>query len=137
MSKTKLNEIIIENRKKRGLTQVELAKKMNLSSKTISKWETGVTNPDFESLVKLSQILEIDINNLFDSFDKEEESKKLNSHINKDIVSFIYNVIGIAMGIAVVVLKALDKLDVNNGLIMLGLGLLCIGLSLLNNKNSR
>lgn len=44
----------------------------------------------------------------------------------------IFKAIGLAMGVAVVVLSILKGIDVNSAIIMLGIGLLCLGISSLN-----
>lgn len=61
----KMNEIIREQRKKQNLTQEQLAEKLNVSSKTISKWETGLRLPDTEIIPILAKVLNISIDELF------------------------------------------------------------------------
>ena len=51
----KLAERLLILRRERGLTQEEVAEKIGVSNKTYSKWETGSTSPDLETLVKLAQ----------------------------------------------------------------------------------
>ncbi len=51
----KLAERLLTLRTERGLTQEEAAEKIGVSNKTYSKWETGSTSPDIETVVKLSQ----------------------------------------------------------------------------------
>ena len=46
-------------RKRSGLTQAELAEKLNISNKTISKWENGVNQPDISALRTICQIFGI------------------------------------------------------------------------------
>ncbi len=43
-------------RKERGLTQDQAAEALFVSSKTVSRWETGATIPDLETLVKLAEV---------------------------------------------------------------------------------
>lgn len=52
----KLGERIKQNRVDKGLTQQDLAEKMNVSRPTISNWETGRSYPDLESLVEISNL---------------------------------------------------------------------------------
>ncbi len=50
-----------EARKRKGLTQKQLAKEMGVILKTVRNWEQGIANPDFETLMKLSILLECDL----------------------------------------------------------------------------
>ena len=68
-----MKDIIREQRKKQNLTQEQLAEKLNVSSKTISKWETGTRLPDTEIVLTLAETLNISVEELFNGvkFDKE------------------------------------------------------------------
>lgn len=68
-----MKDIIREQRKKQNLTQEQLAEKLNVSSKTISKWETGTRLPDTEIVLALAEALNISVEELFNGvkFDKE------------------------------------------------------------------
>jgi transcriptional regulator with XRE-family HTH domain len=52
----KFGEFILELRKEKGLTQKELAEKLYISDKAVSKWERGLSMPDISLLIPLSQI---------------------------------------------------------------------------------
>lgn len=54
-----------ELRKKKGFTQVELAKRVGLSASFISNVERGINSPSFENLESISEVLEVDIQELF------------------------------------------------------------------------
>ena len=56
-----LNENIKISRKSKGLTQDEIAIKLNVVRQTVSKWERGLSVPDSEMLISLSKILEIPV----------------------------------------------------------------------------
>ena len=60
----KVGVLISNLRKEKGMTQRELAEAMNLSDRTISKWERGMGCPDVSLLNVLSKILEVDIENI-------------------------------------------------------------------------
>ncbi len=62
-----MKDIISKRRKELGLTQQELADKLYVSDKVISKWETGKSIPDTSLLVDLSNILEISLDELLNS----------------------------------------------------------------------
>ena len=53
------SEKIYELRKKKNMSQEELAQVLNVSRQTISKWETGESNPDFDKIVPLCNFFEI------------------------------------------------------------------------------
>lgn len=55
---------ISELRKKKGVTQEELAKLLYVSDKTVSSWEMGRTEPSLELIVKLSEVLECEVSYL-------------------------------------------------------------------------
>lgn len=57
--KENIGHLISEARKAKGLTQQELAQKLNISDKAISKWETGKNLPDLDMLRKIEEELEI------------------------------------------------------------------------------
>ncbi len=64
MDNKKVGQFISEARKKKGLTQKELADKLFITDKAISKWERGISLPDTAILNKLSEVLEMDLNKL-------------------------------------------------------------------------
>jgi hypothetical protein len=59
------SERLKELRKKRGYTQSELAKYMNMRQGSYTKWETGMTEPRIENLIKLADLLEVSLDWLF------------------------------------------------------------------------
>lgn len=59
-----IGENIKAIRKNKGMTQEELAIKLNVARQTISKWEKGLTVPDAEMVQKISEILDVDIKQL-------------------------------------------------------------------------
>ena len=59
-----LNENIKTIRKAKGLSQEELAVKLNVVRQTVSKWEHGLSVPDSEMLVSLSEVLETPVSTL-------------------------------------------------------------------------
>jgi putative transcriptional regulator len=59
-----LKENIKSSRKLKGLSQEELAIKLNVVRQTISKWEQGLSVPDSEMLISISEVLETPVNTL-------------------------------------------------------------------------
>lgn len=66
MRSDKVGNIIKQIRLEKSMTQKQLADKMNISDKTISKWERGLGCPDLSLLSELSEILEVDIKKLLE-----------------------------------------------------------------------
>jgi len=64
MQNTKVGDIIRTLRLERGMTQKQLADQMNISDKTVSKWERGSGLPDISLIPELSQLLGIDTQKL-------------------------------------------------------------------------
>ncbi|MBR6519061.1 MAG: helix-turn-helix transcriptional regulator [Oscillospiraceae bacterium] len=64
MDNIQTGKLIAELRKKRGLTQKQLADKLNLSNKTISKWESGNGSPNISNLPALAETLGVSVDEL-------------------------------------------------------------------------
>ncbi|MGX7072359.1 helix-turn-helix domain-containing protein [Helcococcus kunzii] len=73
-----LNTNIKTLRKSKGLSQEELAIKMNVVRQTISKWENGISVPDSDMLISLSKIFETSISNLLGEGNIEIETDNIN-----------------------------------------------------------
>ena len=61
IDKARFGAIIAAARKERGMTQKDLAQKLFISDKAVSKWETGVSLPDTSLLIPLSETLGIPV----------------------------------------------------------------------------
>lgn len=88
MDQIKIGKFIAAMRKKQGLSQKQLAERIDVTDKTISKWETGNRMPDASILLRLSSELQIDVNELLagekflsEEFSPEEYVKKSESNI--------------------------------------------------------
>ncbi len=64
MDKYKFGEFIYTQRKKLGFTQDELGRKLKVTNKAVSKWETGETLPDIQLLPELASVLNVTIDEL-------------------------------------------------------------------------
>ena len=64
MDQEKIGKFISECRKKQNLTQLDLADKLNITDRAISKWETGRGLPDSSLMLDLCNILKISVNDL-------------------------------------------------------------------------
>lgn len=83
MNQEKIGKFILELRKEKDMTQQELANKLGVSDKTISKWENGRGMPDLSLMKPLCDILEISINELLtgERLDKKDYQEKLEENI--------------------------------------------------------
>ena len=78
MDQIKIGRFIAERRKKVNLTQMQLAEKLGITDKAISKWERGVAMPDTSIMLKLCDILGISVNELLsgEKIDMENNNQK-------------------------------------------------------------
>lgn len=75
MDTHKIGRFIAENRKKQKLTQAQLAEKLGVTNKTVSRWENGNYMPDLSLLIPLSRELEITLNELLTGEAVPEEQR--------------------------------------------------------------
>ena len=104
MDQIKIGKFILKCRKEKGLTQEQLAEKLGVTSKSISRWENGNTMPDYSLLKELCNELDINVNELLsgekikgnDYMNKSEENLiKLRKQIDKrkkvlTIISYVF-----------------------------------------------
>ena len=64
MDQIKIGKFIAECRKSKGLTQMQLAEKLNITDRAVSKWENGRSLPDSSIMLELCRILGISVNDL-------------------------------------------------------------------------
>ena len=82
MNQIKIGKFIAEQRKKNNLTQMQLAEKLNITDRAISKWENGKAMPDSSIMLDLCNILKISVNELLSGEmismeNKNEKQEKL------------------------------------------------------------
>ena len=131
MSNKSIGEIISDLRKEKGMTQNDLAQKMNVTDKAVSKWERNLSCPDVNSIPKLAEILGITVEELLNAQSKEE-NKKVDEIVNIALIG-----VGLAMGICIVVTSILKQIDMNSALTMLGIGLSSLAIYLLKNRREK
>ena len=83
MDQEKIGRFIQEKRKEKKLTQSDLAEKLNITDRSISKWENGNCLPDAGTMPELCKILNISINDLFSGeiVDMKDNEKKLEENL--------------------------------------------------------
>lgn len=128
MNQVKIGRFIAERRKLKGLTQSQLAEKLNITDRAVSKWETGKSMPDSSVMLDLCNELEISVNDLLsgevvsmDNYNKELEKNLLEMIKQKEAADKRLLSVEIFIGItATVVLFTLiflaAFLDMPNGL---------------------
>ena len=79
MDPIKVGSYLLCLRKERNLNQEELAERINVSSKTISKWEVGINIPDTVSLYKLSKEYNVQIQDILNGGEVHDESENNDS----------------------------------------------------------
>lgn len=124
-------EIIVKLRKEKNLTQQDIANKLHITDKAVSKWERGLSYPDITSISKLANILGVEISYLIDLCKSEENPylNKTKKEETKNIIKLILKGIALAMGISVTILNILNELSTKDSIIMLSMGLIAISLS--------
>ncbi len=78
MNQIKIGRFIAESRKAVGLTQAQLAEKLNVTDRAVSKWETGRSMPDASLMLQLCDILGVTVNDLLsgERIDRENGGAK-------------------------------------------------------------
>ena len=130
MSNKNIGEIISSLRKEKGMTQTDLAEKMNVTDKAVSKWERNLSCPDINSIPKLAEVIGTTVEELLNAQTKKEDNK-INEIINIALIG-----ISLAMGICITVTSILKQIDINTAITMLGIGMSCLAIYLLKNKDN-
>lgn len=128
MADKSMGEIIAVLRRERGMTQKELADRLNITDKAISKWERGLALPDTAAIPKLAEIFGVSVEELISA--KASSGAKHRGAANAEavkIMSIVLRAIPLAMGVAVTVAAILGELDTSSGFAMLGIGLASVG----------
>ena len=89
MDQEKIGRFIATCRKEQNLTQQELAEKLGVSSKSISRWENGRTLPDYSIIKDLCKTLNISINELFSG--EKIESKNFKEIADNNLLNALEN----------------------------------------------
>lgn len=125
MTKQTMGDLIAGLRKEKGLTQKDLAEKMNVTDKAVSKWERNLSCPDVNTIPHLAQVLGVSVEELMTSSPKREEPQvDEKAREREELIDLILRVLPFSLGISVTVLGLLKEVDQGN--ILTGLGLLCV-----------
>ena len=77
MNQTTIGSYIAKKRREKNLTQEQLAEKLGVSNKTISKWENGKCMPDYSIIEQLCKELSVTLSELMDGEDAAEDSVRV------------------------------------------------------------
>ena len=132
MQKGTMGMMIASKRKELSMTQMELAEKMGVTDKAVSKWERDLSYPDISSLPKLAEIFGMSVDELM----QVRTDAKENTNNNKvpEIVNLALKGVALAMGIAVAVLSFISDIGTNEAVSMLGIGLACLSVAQFSKK---
>ena len=113
MDQIKIGEFIAECRKKQNLTQGQLAEKLGITDRAISKWENGRAMPDSSLMLDLCSILKISVNELLSGEVIDMENNKKNEQLLLDIAKevesknkIIWTSMWVIMGVSMIALLA-------------------------------
>ncbi len=84
-----LGNKICELRKLSGITQEQLAEKLNISRQTLSKWEKGNSLPDIESIINISKLFQISLQELLLEKEEQQMDQQQNTQITLEDLSRI------------------------------------------------
>lgn len=76
----KIGSFLKELRKEKGITQEEFAEKLNISGRTVSRWETGVNMPDISLLVEIAEFFDVSIPEIING---ERKSETMNEEVKE------------------------------------------------------
>lgn len=83
MNQKKIGEFLKKLRNKKALTQEQLAEQLNVSRRTISRWETGNNLPDLSVLIELADFYKVDLRELLDG---ERKSEQMNQELKETVM---------------------------------------------------
>jgi transcriptional regulator with XRE-family HTH domain len=125
MNLIKIGEFLQELRKEKGLTQEQLAEKVGVARRTVSRWETGYNMPDLDVLIELADLYDADLREILSG---ERKSEHMNEELKETVLQvadysneektrllrrmhlmFIAGLVGITAYLATIFLELDDK----------------------------
>ncbi len=100
MNQKKIGFFLKELRKEKGITQEEFAEKLNVSGRTISRWETGTNMPDISLLIEIADFFDVSIPEIINGERKseimdekvKEVANKLSDYANAEKETLVKNI---------------------------------------------
>lgn len=154
MNQQRTGEFLKNLRKSKSMTQEQLAEHFGVSSRTVSRWETGSNMPDLDILIELADFYNVDIREIIDGKGKSEnmnnetketllkvaeyadvEKRKLKSRmLNMSIATFIFLVIFCLSHTGIFNCLPIEPNEQVNDFLSgfsLGISMVCLGLNIL------
>ena len=138
MDQVKIEKFIAKCRKEVNLTQMQLAEKLNITDRAVSKWETGKSMPDSSIMLELCDILKITVNDLLngevvamENYNKEMEKQlleviKQKQESDKRLLKFeiLLGVVAVLPFIVAIIIASIVPMEEWKGGLLVGLSLL-------------
>lgn len=105
MKNQTLGAMIATLRKEKGMTQLDLAQRLGVTDKAVSKWERDLSCPDVNSLPKLAEVLGVTVDGLMQTKIMPVTEKRSWEHI----LDMVLKAVPLAMGLALIVVSILDQ----------------------------
>ena len=131
MNNQSMGDMISTLRKEKGMTQKDLADRLSITDKAVSKWERNLAFPDTATIPGLAEILGVSVEELMNAKSIPEHGHKGASYL----LNIILKALPTAMGIAVLVSSLLGEIDRKSAFTMLGIGLTSMGIYQLRSKD--
>lgn len=131
MQRQSFGEMVRTLRSEKGMTQLELAQRMGVTDKAVSKWERDLSIPDVASLPKLAEELGVSVDELLQAKSAAQEGAAGGSVARKKaafMAELVLKAVALAMGVGVVALTIMDEVEPRNALCLLGIGVACLAL---------
>ena len=122
MSEKSFGTMIAPLRKEKGMTQLDLARKMGVTDKAVSKWERDLSFPDISSLPKLAEELGVTVDELLKAKAEKPERESTTQKV-RPLIELVF-----AMGVGVTALTIIDEVKPNDAFRLLGIGLACLAI---------
>lgn len=123
MEKQTLGQKIAELRKAKNLTQLELANRLSITDKAVSKWERDLSCPDISTVPKLAEILGVSADDLLRCSKNEKTEIEKN-----DIPDTVLKAVPLALGVAATVLTAMKAIAPLEALSLLGIAVTALAI---------
>lgn len=120
----KLGEKIAQLRKDKNMTQSELAEKMCITDKAVSKWERSLSSPDIRTIKKLAEVFDVSIEELMGEVAETAE----NENKTKNLIMLVLRCVAFALPVAVLVMSIIGKLEIAEAVKLLAMSLTALGL---------
>jgi transcriptional regulator with XRE-family HTH domain len=124
MDQAKIGNFLKALRKAQGLTQEQLAEQFNVSTRTVSRWETGSNMPDLSILIELADFYHVDIREIIDGERKGEKMDTETKDTLKKVAEYsdaekqaltkrmhLLFIVGLIAGIVFFILRVYDCSD--------------------------